>query len=323
MPSLLTNEQPLSQEETRLLNEATYEKFASDDPMLFKEAVDAVNDFTRFKMREDGIFRKILPPVPISNDQLDRDVEDEKPRKVVDREPDSPAAISVPLATLPQGIYIRGNRYQVLFERILSPRFSKDVDELRTWMMDIRQVLSDNAVKDMLAEEDGKAFFSVDYALVGPNVTLLTSGVPQYVTYPGGITRESLWESMKVLPSTSSSFEAKTIVLNNLTIKDLCKIGFDEMGGGDMSVNIMRDGWTYENFMGKRWLVTIKKKIVPNGHMYHFCDESVLGKHYMLEDTTMWVKREAFMIDFFAYQYSGAAWGHANGLGHVHFLAAK
>ena len=31
---------------------------------------------------------------------------------------------------------------------------TKDIDELRTWDMDIRQVLSDNAIKDMLADEE-------------------------------------------------------------------------------------------------------------------------------------------------------------------------
>jgi hypothetical protein len=34
-------------------------------------AADAVNDFTRSKMKEDGFFKKILPPVAIGNDELD------------------------------------------------------------------------------------------------------------------------------------------------------------------------------------------------------------------------------------------------------------
>lgn len=39
-----------------------------------QEAIDAVNAFTRVKMREDGFFRKILPPIQITNDHLDRAV---------------------------------------------------------------------------------------------------------------------------------------------------------------------------------------------------------------------------------------------------------
>ena len=120
-----------TQEESKLLNETLFEKLSSGDRVLEKQAVDAVNDFTRTKMREDGFFRRIMPPLPISNDELDRQVETDKPVKIVDKEPDSPAAISIPFATLPQNLYIRGDRYAVTFDRIVTPRFTKDVDELR------------------------------------------------------------------------------------------------------------------------------------------------------------------------------------------------
>ena len=67
----------MTQEESKLLNEAIFEKLASRDPLLEKQAVDAVNDFTRTKMREDGFYRRIIPPLPISNDELDRQVDTE------------------------------------------------------------------------------------------------------------------------------------------------------------------------------------------------------------------------------------------------------
>ena len=146
----------LTQDESKLISRAVFEKLSSRDPMLEKEAIDAVNDFTRTKMREDGFYRRIMPPIPITNDELDRQVDTDKPVKIVDKEPDSPAAISIPFATLPTNLYIRGPRYRVMFDRIVTPRFTKDVDELRTWIMDIRQVLSDNSIKDMLAVEDSK-----------------------------------------------------------------------------------------------------------------------------------------------------------------------
>ena len=88
-----------TQEESKLLNETLFEKLSSGDARLEKQAVDAVNDFTRTKMREDGFYRRVMPPLPISNDQLDRQVDTDKPVKVVDKEPDSPAAISIPFAT--------------------------------------------------------------------------------------------------------------------------------------------------------------------------------------------------------------------------------
>lgn len=310
--------QALSAEESKLLNEALFEKLSSTNPNLVKEAVDAVNDFTRTTMREDGFFRRIMPPLPITNDELDRQVNTDKPVKIVDKEPGSPAAMSIPFATLPRNVYIRGNRYAVMLDRIVTPRFTKDVDELRTWVMDIRQVLSDNAIKDMLAEEDGKFIAAVNAALVGANVVLPTSGVAQYQTIAGGITRDSLWDSFKVMPSTPSNLEVHTVLVNNITIKEIAKFGRNEMGG-DLSVDIMRKGWSEEEFMGVRWIVTIKKTLVPNQHLYMFADPKFIGKHYQLEDTTLHVKREAYMIEFFAYETAGATLGHFGGLAHVQF----
>ena len=141
-----------SPSDVQVLNEAFFDQLAT--PGMEKNALDSVNEFTRVRVREDGFYRRIVPPVQVSNDDLDRQVDTDKPVIVVDKEPGSPAAISIPFATLPINVYIRGPRYRVMFDRIVTPRFVKDIDELRTWQMDIRQVLSDNAIKDMLAEED-------------------------------------------------------------------------------------------------------------------------------------------------------------------------
>lgn len=308
----------MTQEESKLINEALFEKLSSRDPVLEKQAIDAVNDFTRTKMREDGFFRRIMPPLPISNDELDRQVDTDKPVKVVDKEPDSPAAISIPFATLPQNLYIRGPRYRVMFDRIVTPRFTKDVDELRTWVMDIRQVLSDNAIKDMLAEEDGKFIRAVNTAMVGVGLTVPTSGVVQHEAIAGGITRDTLWDSFKQMPNTPSNLEVHTVLINNITIKEIAKFGRGEMGG-DLSVDIMRNGWSLREFMGVNWIITIKKDLVETNTMFHFADPKFIGKSYVLEDTTMYIRREAYMLEFFAYETMGGSIGHTSGLTRTDF----
>lgn len=310
----------MTQDETKLLNKTLFEKLSSNDSRLVKQAEDKINDFTRTKMREDGFFRRIMPPIPISNDDLDRKVDSDLPYKVIDKEPDSPAAVSIPFNTLPSNLYIKGNRYEVLFDRIVTPKFTKDVDELRTWYMDIRQVLSDNAIKDMLAEEDAKFLTAVNTALVGPGLVCPTSGVVQYKQISGGITRDTLWDGMKVMPSTPSNLEVHCVLLNNITIKDVCKFTYNEMGGGNISDEIMRNGWTLSNWMGVNWIITIKKGLVPTGTMYHFADPKFIGKSFLLEDTTMYIRREAYFIEFFAYESLGATLGHTSGLARIDYV---
>jgi hypothetical protein len=300
----------------QLLNEAVFESLYT--PGQEKVAIDAVNDFTRVRMREDGFYRKIIPPLQIANDELDRQVDTDKPVKVVDKEPDSPAAISIPFATLPTNLYIRGPRYRVMFDRIVTPRFTKDVDELRTWVMDIRQVLSDNAIKDMLAEEDSKFLSAVNAALIGANQTVNWSGAVQWETIDGGITRDTLLDSFKIMPRTDGHLEVATVLINNVSIKEVQKFGRDEMGG-DFSQQVLRDGWAEAEFMNAQWVITIKRDLVPDNTTFMFADPKFIGKSYTLEDTTMYIKRDAYMLEFFAYETNGGTIGHSAGLARADF----
>lgn len=290
-----------------------------ETPGMEKRALDAVNDFTRYRMREEGFWRRILPAVQISNEDLDRQVDTDKPVKIVDREPDSPAAISVPFNNLPMSMYIRGQRYRVMFDRIMSTRFQKDVDELRTYHIDIRQVLSDNSIKDMLAEEDRKFLAAVDLGLGGAaDVVNTNSGVVQWETLYGGITRDTLQDAFKILPRTISRLETGTVLVNNLTIREIMKFGREEMGG-DFSQDLLKNGWSDTKFMNANWIITIKHYLVPNDSMYLFADPKFMGKSYILEDTTMYIERKAFMLEFFAYETIGGAIGNTNSLARADF----
>lgn len=303
--------------ETKLTNE-TFLSYL-ETPGMEKRALDAVVDYTRYRMREEGFYRRILPPVQVSNDDLDQQVDTDKPVKIIEREPDSPAAISIPFNTLPMNLYVRGQKYRVTFDRIVTPRFTKDVDELRTYRMDIRQILSDNAIKDMLAEEDRK-FISACNAAMGSaaDATVTQSGLVQWETIHGGITRDTLQDAFKILPRTISRLEVGTCLINNLTIRELMKFGREEMGG-DFSQDVFKNGWSEQNFMNARWIISIKQDLVPTDSVFMFADPKFLGKSFVLEDTTLYVDRKAYMLEFFAYETLGGAIGNTNAVARADF----
>jgi len=308
--------------DSKAVNELFMNNIMSDDQGQVKLAQQAVNDFTRVKMREDGFWRRILPPVPIANDELDRQVDTDKNVKVVDKEPNSPAAASIPYATLPMNRYIRGPRYRVMFDRIVTPRFTKDVTELRTWDMDIRQVLSDNAIKDMLAEEDGKAIRAVNTLLLGADQTIPETGVDQWRTINGSITRTTVNDALKILPQTPSHLEAACMLINNVTVKDLQKWQRDEVGG-DLAEEIVRQGWAERNLLGVKMIVTIKRNLVPDSTFFFFAEPKFLGKFYVLEDTTMAIERKFYFLEFFAYEEIGSAIGNVAGIARADFAGTS
>jgi hypothetical protein len=289
--------------EPKEVNKAVLDMFERG---MEKEAREVVTDYIRMKMREEGVFRNILPHVQVTNEDLDKQVQTDKPVIICEREPDSPPAYSVPFGTLPMNRYIRGNRFRVMFQRLMTPRFVKDINELRTYDQDIRQILSDNALKDMQAEEDAKWIATIEKICVGRDQVVPFTGVPQWVSINDSITRESWNDSLKTLPRTPAHFSAATCLLNNVTVLDFQKWGRDEVGG-DLAEQIALNGWGQTNWFGTKILVSIKRDLIPDNRVYQFTVPKAMGKAFVLDDVTMYVDSKAFMIEFFAYETIGGA----------------
>lgn len=299
-------------------NELLLDGLVSNDPVFKKEAQDTLNDYVRLRMRERGLARKILPPEKKTAQDIDRQVGQERPTFVIDLEAETPAAVSIGFSDKPDQYYIAANRVLLATDRIVTNRFWKDVGEMMSWKMDIRTVVSDNAIKDMLAEEDAKMFRAVDN-IVGPaNTVNVHSGIAQHVTIPGGINRDSFMESLAVLPSTSSALHPTKIVMNHLTILQFGKWGRNEFGG-DISEEIMRKGFADKELHGIPVLTTIKTNLVANNTLYYFADPKFMGRFYMLDDITMYTKSEYYFIEFMAYALLGMVIANTNAVAKVQF----
>lgn len=306
-----------SPEEAREVNAALLEKIASTDPSQQKEAADLVTDFTRWRYREEGWLPKILSPIPVSNDQLTRSVHTDRNVIVIDLEPESPAAMMVGYNDWPEGHLILGRRYEAAFHRWQTPRFMVDTSLLRTYHMDVRTILSDNALKDLMAAEDGGLKAAVDAILVAPDTVLPTSGVAQWQTF-SELSRDSLMDSAKILRTTPSRLYPAVWVVNDVTIFDIMKFGRTE-AGGDVSQDFFLKGFTQVELMGIPIIITNKHTLVPTGTIYQFAEQKALGKHFVLQDVTMYIRHEAYNLEFFSYKESCAVVGNVNAVARADF----
>ena len=276
-----------------------------------KEAQDMVTDFTRIRIRESSVFEKVMPGVKIGDDELTPQLGTDKNVKLVEREPASPAAITIPLGTQPIQYYIRGDRYPVFFDRIVTPKFTKDISELRTYGMDIRQVISDNAILDMDFEFDRKMLAACQTIVGAEGSVVPETGVVQnrVIVDALGITRNSLFEMRKILPETFAHLEGVTILVNNITIHDVAKFGRDEVGG-DLSETMFVEGFQQKRLLGMNWIVTNKTELVENDTFWIFASPEFIGKSFILEDVTLFLDKRAYNIEFFCYTERGATIGN-------------
>ncbi len=141
------------------------------------------------------------------------------------------------------------------------------------------------------------------------------SGVTQHKDINGGVSREFLFEMLKVTQSTPFSIPTKTVLVNNITFLDIPKFDRLEMGG-DLAENALTSGVSVlSGLLGVNWITTIKRTLVPDAAFFLYPDIAFLGKHYQLEPPTMSVKREDFMLEWYTYEESGAGIGHLGSFG--------
>jgi hypothetical protein len=297
---------------------------------LTKDAAVSAQQYTRNKLREDSFAEKILTPIDIANDELDKAENPELHVKWCDREPDQAPAVTIPLGIVPDGYQFFGTRYPVYFTRITSPLFNKDIDKLRGYDYDIRQILLENSTKDVATEIDTQFVQKIN-SVMGLRDTansLNGLGLPQYVSIQGGITRQNLADSFKVIqklrvpfgPTQPDGGEAKgCMLMNNITAQELLKFERSEFGG-DFSQEMMINGLPSKTILGVKALYTLKRELIPDNTIYYFSAEEFFGKYFRLQPLTVFMETKAFFIQFFQYMNIGLALGNVKGVCRVDFV---
>ena len=285
----------LSDIPARTLNARFVDKIVNQG--MVKEAADSVSGFTRDILRENGIARQILPPLQITEDDLDRDVDTDKPKIIVDKEVGAKASY-VSFRGLPDARYFTGPRYPVYFAKIQTEKYQKNIFELKTYDIDIRKVLSDNAVLEMQSQEDGKFFARAD--------AIVATKPLQDLAFPTGLTKDNILEFFTALPTLRKPFGVA--VMNAATAIRLLKFQANDIGNAAATEQYYK-GLTTGTLWGRKILVTIKRDLIPDNYVYAFSTPEFLGKFFIMQDATTFIKHEADFIEWYTYMALGIGFG--------------
>lgn len=287
---------------------------------VVKVASAATTKATRTQVREEGFQRAVIPYDEITNEDLDYFGDSELPGVWFELEPDSPPARSVPYNSTPNTFAYRAEKYIVLISTITTEEATKNVNELRTYKTDLRQIVNDNMLRDIHTEED-VCFISTTDRTVGSQVLL--SSAPsieaQNVHLEGSFNRQNLKRAHSFL--TDRRLPVGVFLINQRTANELLGWHHDEIGG-TMAQEILKRGLkALERFeiFGIPYIATIKNDLVLNGYMYQFTEKQFLGNALMLEDIKVTIKREYDIIRMRAQEQVGFTFGNTRGLQKLQF----
>lgn len=298
---------PYVNEAVRQENEHLLSCLRSQDSAVRKEATDLLEDYLRLKNREGGFMDSILPPTPVTSANLDRQHDTPDPVMIVDMEPESAGAHSVPFVTGPKTVMIEAGRFPVFFKRIMSARYQQDVARLLTWNMDIKGILKDFLLKDIQERKD-RGFMATVEGIVGAQAINTVNDAVEACqwTTQGTLDRTSLMQARKGLPATNCRLNPSIALVNNITILDIPKLTRDEVGG-DLAQEMFLNGTAPATVGGFNYIVTIKADLVKDNDMYIFAEPKYTGGNWVLEDIVLSTENINFMIEFFGYTMIAAA----------------
>jgi hypothetical protein len=280
-------------------NKMILEAILNADEGVVKEAATAGSNMIRRRIREEGFTRRIIPPQTVTNDDLDRVLTHDRPVIIEDMEPLSKGAKSIPFGDSADTEFYYGNKFACVFNQVTTPEFTKDINELRTYRMDLRQVITDNSLKDVQTTEDGSFINMID-TIVGASNGVGAGNVQQNFVINSAITRDSYVEVLRYIEN--QNLNNGCILMNRSTAKEFLKFDRSEIGG-DLAERLFQKGLTAlveAEIFGVKHLFTIKRDLVPDNVVYIFTEPQFLGRFYSLQEVTMYVEKKKDMLKFSA-----------------------
>lgn len=282
----------------------------------------ASTETIRTEIREEGFLRKILPPKMVTNSDLDRTVDHDKPVIIEELEAKSKGAFSVPFNSPTDTAMYYGPKAMIEFHQIKTPRYSKNINELRTYRHDLRKSIVDKALNDIQIREDG-SFVKAVNRLVGTEGGTGASGYQQNFVINGGISRSTYAEMKKKLGKMR--LNNGVFLMNTTTAIEFEKWQHDEWGGSEAQ-DVLKKGLvgaiSDAVISGVKHVFTIKDELIPDNVVYCFTEPAFLGKFYILQDVTMYVKKEEDIISMNATETVGLGLVNVAGVVRCRFAGA-
>lgn len=264
-----------------------------------KEAQTEGSSFIRSKLRQTSFAREILPPIVLADDEIDRDLNTDLPRKIVEKEPDSTATF-VTFKGTGDRTWFSGPRYAVYFGKVESQRFTKSKFELMTYQNDIRKILTDNSVKDMADIEDGKFYETIE--------AVITANPSQSLAQTAPLASASVVAAMQA--HIARKIPIGKMLMTKELYYDVLNLAATSVGDPIASRHYDDGVEEEEKLWGVPVVTTIKNDIVPNNVFWIFGPENYLGNFFLLQDATLFIKQEADIIEFWSYSAPGIGIGN-------------
>ena len=290
------------------LNAAFFERL--DDAQGRREITEKSVLYIKRRLREESYARKILKPQTITLKDVQRDVLTDTVYKVVDIEPES-VAMELTFRGQPTGRFVQSDRYVVPFVTIATELQEKTEQELYAYEMPLIAVIQENNVKDIQETEDKQFTRLSTTAVVKTGQTVDEPASPSFTL--SGITTTFTQIDKNKLDST-------TMLMAKVTFNTILALG-PGVFGNELAGKVFVDGYSYNQILSKKLIVTIKNDLVPFGVVWVYTDQRYLGNFYVLQSLKFFIDKYAYWISWITWEDIGMNIGNIKSIARYRFGA--
>ena len=323
----------LNDSQKAALSEEMKAHMCSGDEGLIKTAGLAASEYFRTEIRENSVYRQIIPPKAVTADNFDVLEDSDFPAMLVEIQPESMGAYKVSFETNPQNASLYGKKARAEFNRIMTYKYEIDKIRLHTWKLDVLDMLYDLMLKDIMDVED-ISWTEVNKNIVGwaevtsdmdalQTARLQEYGVRRAINIPSDVpTRDGLREVKKGILRAPGNIKPAKQLMSELFYADFYGMERDEIGG-DMAQDIFINGFTQTKVNGIDTLVTSKEEVCDERDVWCFADPKYYAGFYTFEDVSMVMdEKDNIWLTFFAHETVGGVVVNKAGVSVTRFDAA-
>ena len=296
--------------ENSKFNKSFANDLVSTDSGIQKQAAADFNDWLVTYQRQDGVFRKYMPPQAVTEADFAEEIDNRDPVIYRSIKPRSAGAISTNFDTGTISTGMWANKYKTYLHRAWTPKYRIEQMYLTAYKGDLLGVFKDLSLQDLLGLEDLEGMSMINACVGEYNTVNPENGIKQYINASSDVNPDTIAHAVEGLTlSTDNLRPAKALVHCSFWYRLINALKANNYGDRIAENTLMGDlSGLEESMMGIRWITVLENKLVPQNTVYISADSQYCGDFFTYGEAQLFTEvKDGIWFEMFAHETYGMA----------------
>jgi len=271
------------------------------------KTAEQLSTYLRSKLRQDGVVRRVIAPVPITDTDLERTVDDNIPRVIMDKEPDTVAMV---MNFRDEGDvkFFTSDKYEAKFFKVETEHLKRTEIELSTIRMPIEEILKQTSIFEIQKTEDKYFWELLNKGVIAADGGTGSHDIPAPIP-PATAMLDLTTISEMAKAQVKTHARAHTFIVSESRWLDILQ--YDSVAAGDSKMSeILVDGYKYHTLGGYNFVTSIENDVWLDNQAWCLPAPQFLGSFFLYGDPKHCVDKRGDQFEFWAYEYPAMAIGN-------------